>query len=422
MNFKDISRPHIEHFLKLNNIITTDFYNEAIQLINSDIDFQMTKPIENWLIAFEHFNERSKVTDISPYYESDEQDVIDNLNFMHCYNFDQLPEDIITEILCYSDIKTFKLISLGIYNHCKKIMSNNWFRKRKCELMLLRKGYNDPNLFNIDYIYRALVPQAGNVVYFNKEPAESGSSIPSNINFYEPIVKVIQIKHIILVLTQSGKLFVKAIDDTYSVTNLNIFIDDILFYNNTYYYLSGGKIYYGFFNIINRFSYEGRSQANNELKLKRLTSDHVEMDNIISICACDNGLIFLKTNGQVYDEHGHFVVDHALQIASNKKHYYILLNTYQLYDNVVDCKIKKLVSGYYSCLVIGETNHSINKDGVILPLSHIKTGIYNKFQGVFIINDGIEIHKHDKIETLPINAINVFNGHYDYDYYLIVND
>ncbi len=415
---KDISLIHIEEFLKLNHIDNYS-HNTAIQLINSDVDYTLTKPIENWLIAFE-FKDVQPNLELSYYYDlfqvTDQQDVMDILTYLQKTTFNQLPEDIITEILCHlEDMKAIRSVSVTINNYCKKIISNGWFRKRKCELMLLKKGYTIDHLFNIDYIYRALVPQAGYVVYVNENKQQF-------INFYEPIVKIVIIKHVktILVLTQSGKLFVKSIDDmTFSVTDLTILIDDILLYNNKYYYLSGGKIYYGPFNIINRFSYEGRAQQHDESKLKRLTSDHVEFDNILSMCGCDDGLIFLKSNGQVYNEYGHFIVDHVLQIASNKKHYAILLNNHELYNSQIK-NIDKLVSGDYSYLCLGKNNYYIDKKGSIEPLPmDIKTGIYGRFQGV-LLSKTVEIYT-DKIDFLPICAVNIFKGH-DVDYYLLKND
>ena len=421
MNFNDIEAKHIIEFLTLNHIFTNkDIYKIAIDLINNtDIEIIFTKPIQHWLTAFELKNQvkLTKDSEIRSEYQlfnvDDKQDVIAILKYLKCYiddsnYFCQLPYDLLTEILCYVELKPFKQLSRSIYNYYKKVISDGWFRKRKCELMLMKKGYTDMNLFNIDYIYKALVPAAGNVVYVNKNI--------NLLNFYEPVVKILTIKnlHTTIVLTKAGKLLVY--NNDFSVTNLNMMIDDVLFFNNTYYFLSGGKIYYGFFHTINRFSYEGRSM-NSENNLKILTINNIEVDNVFSMCCTNHDLLFLKTNGQVYNLN-ELIVDQVLQIAATKHQYYILLSNGQLYNHILDIKIKKLIGGRV-CFLLGDACYRIDKYNTLTLIPNIKAGIYKK-RGVYI-NNQVEIHD-DKINYLDIqNPINLFHGHYDDDFYVIID-
>lgn len=429
MNFKDIKEQDIIAFLTLNNQPIDNIYKAATNLINNvDVDVVFTKPIELWLTAFEYKGKVSMTKDsqiVDLFNLQDKKDMVQVLKYLHCYiddhdYFSLLPHDLLTEILCYSELKPFKQISNKIYLYYKNIISNGWFRKRKCELMLLEKGYDDMNLLNVDYIYNTLCPRAGNVIYVNDDITK--------LNFYEPVVKVITVKNNTLILTKSGKVLIYA-DGDFNVTDITLPIDDIIFFNDTYYYLSSGKVYYGFFSLINRYSYVGRAQTTNTSDLKRLTFNDGSIDNILSMCWYDKTLLLLKTNGQLY-MNGEMLVDNVLQIASTKKLPYILLKDGTLYriegiedkaDYTLLGKITKLIPGKFSCLLMGKESYRAN-DFMIMPIDNITTGIYNKYQRVVIRNNQIEVGTYDGSTNLSItNPINVFYGHGRYDYYVIVD-
>ena len=360
MDFKDIPLSHMKSFLKINHKHPTkDFYKIAIELINSDEDVIVTKEINYWLTAFEykHMIKPTKATQLKCLLDFSKQETAKIYMYLRCFiddtNYlDQLPLDMISELLHYVDLRVFKQLSSKINHHYKQIMSNKFYKKQLCEALLRNKGYDDL-ILNVDQTYHTLYPRAGKVFY-NQKP----------LQFYEDVVKIVDQ----LVLTKSGKVLVMAKDD-FLVTNIDMVVDDILLFDEDYYVLSQGCVYRGSFTTFNRFSFEART-----MKLKHQFTPITWINNVLSMCSTQDELIFLKTNGEVYNLGLDLIGEKVKQIASNQNHYKLL------YEH----ESGKLVSGNYTYLVMDEETEVVDVDLNSHKIPIVAHGFYEEDFAVLI--------------------------------------
>jgi len=400
MNFKDIDRQDIIKFLTLNNQpISDDLYNDAIQLINNN-DIKMTNPINLWLIAYEYKDfslKPYKSQDLSYYktlFKMSDVDSVIILKYLHLYIDDflsLLPLEIISTIMIYmQDFRNIACINKLFNQYYKLINKDCHFWYLRCQKLLIKNNYN----INID---KNLVNKANNLLN-----CPCGQVL--NIKTYEPISKVMNLNHCILMLTQSGKLIT---DDL--IVNIPIVIHDII-YNYHYYILSEGKIYMtNQLLLSNRYDYKSRCHNfDNHLTVIK------EIDNIVGMTTFKNEVYFLKVNGELYSYSKSLTMidNHVKDCQADEFNLYILKFDNQLsIDNILTNKYyKKIIPGDKILLINNEDfGYIYDNDYQLYCCYKIKYASINESMGYIYTFDN-KLYSISKYKMLLVqhNIVNLY--------------
>lgn len=276
MNFRDISRIDIIDFFNINNVKYNNLYTDALNLIDRD-NVVLTRPVENWLIAYQHQNFKINVNHLSEYQVlfndttltlNDVHQILYYLNIRD-NNIDYLPNEILFDIMYHlPKFKVMKLLSTSLYRKYKSIVQSNLFKIKMSEKILINKGYRNFT-FNMSVF----------------------DSIMKSNYILTPVGKMIKqiitIDNTIIYLSKQYKLYIYK-DNIWYIAAINIPIHDVIFnYYIGYVYLSKGDVYTGTAEIANCYNYKVRQNKMNFDKLVKVRN----YNNIISI-NCYNNLIY----------------------------------------------------------------------------------------------------------------------------------